>query len=158
MRFCEYKFKFYINANHAIYINGVLGDNHPHTWEIVIDTIKIRNDFVQFDEVEKKAEEFFARFQDSDLNKTEPFDVINPTLENITEYFKDELARIFKENGWLLSVISVSETPARSYIIDLSDEAELMKDDFSKEPLKSLDEMAEKKVTEILNNAEKNIG
>ena len=49
MKYSQYKFKFYINANHAIYLNGVLGKNHPHTWEITIDTIKVRDDFIQFD-------------------------------------------------------------------------------------------------------------
>lgn len=63
MRFCEYKFKFYINANHAIYIDGVLGENHPHTWEITLETIKIRNDFVQFDAIEKRQRTFWHVFR-----------------------------------------------------------------------------------------------
>ena len=36
MRYSQYRFSFYLNASHAIYINGELGDSHPHTWEIVI--------------------------------------------------------------------------------------------------------------------------
>lgn len=159
MRFCEYKFKFYINANHAIYIDGVLGENHPHTWEITLETIKIRNDFVQFDVIEKKAEAFLARFQDCDMNKAEPFDTINPTVENIAEYLKDELSRILWDNGWLLSVIEVAETPSRSYIIDVSDDAELFKEQASKDEAgrvyTSIDEAAEQRVEEILRAAEK---
>lgn len=29
-----YRFKFYLNANHYIIINGVEGETHPHTWEL----------------------------------------------------------------------------------------------------------------------------
>ena len=32
-----YRFKFYLNANHYIIINGVEGETHPHTWEFTID-------------------------------------------------------------------------------------------------------------------------
>lgn len=32
--FREYKFKFYLNANHFIVINGKEGEVHPHTWGV----------------------------------------------------------------------------------------------------------------------------
>lgn len=124
MKYSQYKFKFYINANHAIYLNGVLGKNHPHTWEITIDTIKVRDDFIQFDIIENKVEAFFLTFQDADVNTIEPFNVINPTLENLCDYFKTMLSRILGGNGWLLTKIEMSETPSRSYIIDRADEIE----------------------------------
>ena len=34
--FREYQFKFYLNANHFIIIDGKEGQRHPHTWEIMI--------------------------------------------------------------------------------------------------------------------------
>lgn len=46
MRFRQYKFKFYLNARHGIYKNGVLGEVHPHTWEIVINVVKGRDETV----------------------------------------------------------------------------------------------------------------
>ena len=32
----EYKFKFYLNANHYIIIDGKEGEQHPHTWEFMV--------------------------------------------------------------------------------------------------------------------------
>ncbi len=118
----RYKFKFYLNASHAIYLDGVLGEIHPHTWEITLDTVKGRNDFVQFDTIEKEIERFLGRFQDGVINEIKPFDVTNPTLENLTVYFKRELMLILSDNGWLLTRIEVAETPARSYIIEIDEE------------------------------------
>jgi 6-pyruvoyltetrahydropterin/6-carboxytetrahydropterin synthase len=122
MKYSQYKFKFYLNANHAIYLGGVLGQNHPHTWELSLDTVKVKNDFVQFDFIEKSVENYFAGFQDADINKIDPFTVTNPTLENLCEFFKNDLAKLLGSHGWLLTRIEMSETPTRSYIIDRTDE------------------------------------
>lgn len=150
MKYSEYKFKFYLNANHAIYLAGNKGQNHPHTWEITLDTLKIRNDFVQFDVIEKSVEKFFSEWQDKDINTIPPFDVLNPTLENLCLYFKDEMNRLLGEKGWLLRRIEMSETPARSYIIDLSDEpVELGTSEEQSKP-KSVDDAAEEKLEQVL--------
>lgn len=152
MKYSQYKFKFYLNANHAIYLRGILGQNHPHTWEISLDTIKVKNDFVQFDFIEKSVERFFMDFQDADLNKIEPFTVTNPTLENLCEFFKNALGKILGSNGWLLTRIEVSETPARSYIIDRSDEIDkLIANEIEEdEASKSIDTAAAEKLEAIL--------
>lgn len=150
MKYSEYKFKFYLNANHAIYLAGNKGQNHPHTWEITLDTLNIRNDFVQFDVIEKSVEKFFSEWQDKDINTIPPFDVLNPTLENLCLYFKDEMNRLLGEKGWLLRRIEMSETPARSYIIDLSDEpVELGTAEEQSKP-KSVDDAAEEKLEQVL--------
>ena len=48
-----YRFKFYLNANHFIIINGVEGETHPHTWEFTFD-IQIKSEaFVEFNTYEK---------------------------------------------------------------------------------------------------------
>ncbi len=122
MKYQHYRFKFYINAAHAIYINGVLGERHPHTWEITLYTLKISNDFIAFNSIEKDIEAYLKRFQDVFINEIEPFTTLNPTLENICHYFKEELQNLLFQRKWLLLSIEVSETPTRSYIIDISDE------------------------------------
>ena len=126
MKYSQYNFTFYLNANHAIWLGGVLGQTHPHTWEISLDTIKVGDDFVQFDQIEKSVEKYFAGFQDSDINKIEPFITTNPTLENLCGYFKNELGKLLGSKGWLLVRIEMSETPTRSYIIDLTDEVDVI--------------------------------
>lgn len=118
MRYNQYKYKFYLNANHSILIDGVMGQVHPHTWEIVIEVIKVVEGFVQFSFVEKTIEELLSKYQDKYINEIEPFNEINPTLENISEYFKEAIKEALKQDGWMLLRLEISETPARSYIID----------------------------------------
>lgn len=117
MRYSQYKFNFYLNASHAIYINGELGAPHPHTWEIVLKTIKSQKGFMLFFEIEKKIEEFLSPFQNKFLNDFSPFEEINPTLENITSFLLEELDRVLEPFGWIIFYIEVAETPTRSYII-----------------------------------------
>lgn len=117
MRYSQYKFNFYLNASHAIYIDGKLGTSHPHTWEIMIRTIKSQKEFVMFNEVEKTIEEFLGQYQNRYINDFEPFDAMNPTLENITSYFLEQMELLLEPLGWIVFYIEVSETPTRSYVI-----------------------------------------
>lgn len=127
MRYNQYRFKFYLNASHSIYLNGVLGQEHPHTWEITLNTIKLKDNFIIFNDIEKNIEKYLEKYQDSYLNKVDPFVTLNPTLENICEYFKNEFQNLLLENGWLLLSMEIGETPTRSYIIDISDEVDYNK-------------------------------
>lgn len=132
MGYSQYKFKFYLNAIHAIYIQGVMGEKHPHTWEIEISTLKQQEEFVQFKEVEEPVEKFLDKYQNKFLNACEPFKDINPTLENITNYLLKEMQAILMPIGWYIFCIEVGETPSRSYIISLvenSAKSELQKAD-----------------------------
>ncbi len=124
MRVKQYKFKFYLNARHAIYIRGSLGEMHPHTWEITLHVAKGNNDFIEFQILEKKVDEFMESYQDQYLNTISPFDTLNPTLENCCEYFKVELEKILNKEGWIFLLMEMSETPTRSYVISMIDEGE----------------------------------
>lgn len=121
MRYSQYKFKFYLNASHAIYINGLKGQVHPHTWEITIHVLKEKEEFVEFSMLEKKIEDWMKQYQDRLLNEVSPFDRINPTTENCCDYFKEVLKKMLCDEGWLLLTIEMSETPTRSYVINLYD-------------------------------------
>lgn len=122
MKYNQYRFKFYLNASHSIYIKGKLGEEHPHTWEIILNTVKLRDNFIIFNDIEKYIEKYLSKYQDKYMNDVSPFNTLNPTLENICGYFKDTFQTLLFENGWVLLSIEISETPARSYIIDISDE------------------------------------
>jgi 6-pyruvoyltetrahydropterin/6-carboxytetrahydropterin synthase len=117
MRYSQYKFNFYLNATHAIYINGRLGEPHPHTWEIVIHAIKKQGDFVMFNEVEKAVEKYLEKYQNKFINDFEPFTKLNPILENITRFFMEQFTVLLDSLGWIIFSIEISETPTRSYII-----------------------------------------
>lgn len=121
MRYSQYKFKFYLNASHAIYIDGHIGERHPHTWEITINVLKEKTEFIQFSNLEKKIENWMKNYQDKYLNEIEPFDQINPTMENCCDYFKEVISSILHTEGWILLSIEMSETPTRSYVINLFD-------------------------------------
>jgi len=155
LKYDKYKFKFYLNASHSIYINGVLGQSHPHTWEFTLDVLKVWEDFVQFNDVEMAIEELLSKYQNKYINEIEPFLKLNPTLENICEYFKETLKKLLMDIGWILMIIEISETPSRSYIIDLIDEVELQTSrnvtSNKKENKKSIDDIAQ----DILDNMKK---
>lgn len=124
--FREYKFKFYLNANHFIVINGKEGEIHPHTWEFMVDVLMSDQKFVQFGAYEKAIDEYFNKYQNRILNEVEPFDHMVPTLENMSDYFADEIRGIVKELGGHLVKMESSETPNRSYVISFEREQEYL--------------------------------
>lgn len=147
MKFRQYKFKFYLNISHAIYINGTQGQSHPHTWEIAINALKLEDSFDQFNRLEEKIEGYLNRYQDQWINKVPPFDTLNPTLENCCEFLKTELRDLLRREGYQLLMIEMSETPTRSYIINLLDE-----NDSSQ--VQSMSSFVDSKLEEIMNMSE----
>lgn len=144
MRYRQYKFKFYLNFSHAIYINGTRGEEHPHTWEIAINTLKLEESFIPFNELEKEVEEFLCQYQDEFINQIAPFDVINPTLENCCDYFKEQISNILNSEGWILLLIELSESPTRSYIINLLD-------DEASDTVKTVESLTDRMIETIIN-------
>lgn len=114
----KYRFKFYLNAVHSIEINGIMGQEHPHTWEIGIDALKSDDSFVMFTAIEKGVEQLLSAYQDKNMNKVPPFDTLNPTLENVSIYLKKVLEQFLIEQEWFLTRLAVSETPARTFVIE----------------------------------------
>lgn len=115
------QYKFYLNASHAIKIGDSMGDIHSHSWEIVIDVLNVNNDFIQFNNIEKIITDIFDIYQKKVINDIEPFNKLNPTLENICLYFMKLIKRRLEPIGFKLLTIEISETPSRSYIINISD-------------------------------------
>lgn len=147
--FCEYRFKFYLNASHSILINGRQGAVHPHTWEFTLDILVPRNEFKEFNSYEQNPAEFFAQYQNITLNDVQPFDSIVPTLENMVEYFGDELRKSIREDGGELLRIEGSETPTRSYVISY-DRNSVYMDSVEDNSEAALDKMLEKMLDDIL--------
>lgn len=123
----EYKFKFYLNANHFIYIDGVAGMVHPHTWEFEICIMRDSLMFVEFSEFEKAIEKYFAKYQNRVINEVEPFDKIVPTLENMADYFIEDIRKIVREIGGEVVMMESSETPTRSYLLGFQDDSKFVK-------------------------------
>lgn len=131
--FREYRFKFYLNAQHFVLINGKKGSTHPHTWEFTLDILINRNIFVEFGDFEKKIEEYLERYQDKLMNDVAPFDVVIPTLENMSDIFAKDFSEEIREMGARLVRLEGKETPTRGYIVDFTETDEYMNDikDFS---------------------------
>lgn len=122
----EYRLKSYLNMNHYIIINGKQGQTHPHTWEFVSTIIVAGDDFVEFRIFENLIEQFLEKYQNQILNTIEPFDVIVPTIENVTDHFNDELQKLLRDNRGELVSLEGSETPTRSYIVSHRNEPEFI--------------------------------
>lgn len=116
----EYRIKTYLNARHYIIIDDHKGEVHPHTWEFSLRIRFGRSGFTEFGTFEKGITDYLAQYQNTIMNESEPFDAIVPTLENVTDYFSGDFYRIIHDIGGELVQIEASETPTRSYILDLS--------------------------------------
>ena len=138
--FRKYRFKVYLNASHSISINGQQGNVHPHTWEFGLDILIVRREFMEFNIFENAINGFFDKYQNCTLNDREPFNLIIPTLENITEYFGDQLREVIHKTGGELMQLEGSETPTRSYVIDYSNDSDYIRH-VSRQSAKSMDLM-----------------
>lgn len=120
----EYRIKCYLNARHYIIINDRKGEIHPHTWEFTFTIRFSRSDFMEFSTFEKGLVGYLEPYQNSVINEKEPFDSIVPTLENMVDYFVDDFEKIIKDIGGILVQVEASETPTRSYVLNLSQRGE----------------------------------
>lgn len=118
-----YELKFYLNAQHYITIDGKRGQLHPHTWEFTLRFQLPRDSFVEFSQVEKTIQEYLAPYQNQVMNDMEPFDTLEPTVENMTDYFAQEFQRLIGNMQGNLLEVRNSETPTRSYIVELEGNA-----------------------------------
>lgn len=123
----EYRLKSYLNMNHYITIDGNPGQVHPHTWELVFVAIIRNDDFLMFSTIEKLVEEYLDKFQNKVLNDIHPFDVTNPTIENVVDFLADELRERARARGIELLSVEGSETPTRSYIVTFSNDEEYIR-------------------------------
>ncbi len=147
--FRKYKFKVYLNASHRISINGKQGNIHPHTWEFGLEILILRREFMEFNTYEKGINQFFDQYQNTTLNDHKPFDVTIPTLENITEYFGEQLRGIIRQTGGELVVLEGSETPTRSYVIDYSQDFEYV-ENVEKQSKENVNNVLDKMLDEMI--------
>lgn len=117
-----YEMKFYLNAEHYIVIDGRKGERHPHTWEFTLEFALPKNEFVEFGTVEQSIKKYLDTYQNGFLNEIAPFDTLMPTVENMTDYFAGEFQKLIEELGGILFTVKNSETPTRTYIVNVETE------------------------------------
>lgn len=110
-----YRIKAYLNASHFVVFDGKKGDTHPHTWEFVATVYTTGSNIIKFTEPEKMIMKVFEPYQNQVMNEVEPFNVIIPSLENMTEFFAKQIAEAVKPIEYHLRRFEGSETPVRTY-------------------------------------------
>ena len=88
---------------------------HGHNWQVevmvssqVLDESGIA---IDFREIKKQTKTVVKRLDHQYLNEIKPFDVLNPTAENIAKYFFDEIGILIKEENVKVKEVLIWETP-----------------------------------------------
>ncbi|AYM02293.1 6-pyruvoyl tetrahydropterin synthase [Levilactobacillus brevis] len=143
----SYKIKSYVNASHAVRWKSGTGKKHNHTWEIVCE-LHVFEGMVSFFDIEKSLNKAIDALSGKYLNDLPEFKVINPTVENVTEYLFNQIDGILRQNNAVLLRIEVSDSPTRSYCIDITErqfptkEAVLAQEDAAGKPATQADDHA----------------
>ncbi len=116
-----YRLKNYLNASHFVVFNGRKGNVHPHTWEFSALLVSCTEEVTKFTDTERKISAIFEPYQNKVLNDVAPFDSINPSLENITEYFIGRIEKAVEGFGYKLVEVEGSETPVRTFGVRIDD-------------------------------------
>ena len=108
-------------AGHALRnYNGACENVHGHNFKVRVTLEGKQLDeagmLVDFLDVKKYMKEIIARLDHQFLNEIAPFDVINPSAENIAEYFFQQLHTPLTENPVpvQISEVRVWETDIQS--------------------------------------------
>jgi 6-pyruvoyltetrahydropterin/6-carboxytetrahydropterin synthase len=93
---------------------------HGHTWKIeafiASQTVNQRTGFaIDFLDIKKKVDELCEYLDHKLINEVPPFDKINPSTENISKWFYDNIIEIVPERSYLERVV-VWEGP-NNYVI-----------------------------------------
>ncbi|MCH2152310.1 MAG: 6-carboxytetrahydropterin synthase [Phycisphaerales bacterium] len=74
-------------ATHAVTIRGVDEEPHAHDWRVrvTLEAASLDEDglLCDFHDLEQKLDTVLSQFHGVDLNKTAPFDELNPSAENV---------------------------------------------------------------------------
>ena len=91
------------------YADGTKDKKHWHDWvaEVYIESEQLtKEDFVMdFREVEEMLDEILSKLKGQYINHVKPFDTMNPTAENISEWIYHELKKKIKSSVRLAKVV-----------------------------------------------------
>ncbi len=102
------------SAAHAIVIEGEREPRHDHDCG---DTVVVAGDeldeeglLCDFHVIERHVRRILEPFENADLNRTPPFDLINPTAEHVARHIAEQLAPALPA-GITVQRVSVTEAP-----------------------------------------------
>ena len=106
-------------AGHALRnYHGKCENVHGHNYRVLVtiqgqelDSIGLLVDFV---EVKKLMSQVIDRLDHQFINDVEPFDILNPSAENMAKYFYDEISTGLGESPARVGEVKVWETDTAS--------------------------------------------
>ena len=88
---------------HAILIAGKREPAHGHNWHVTLALAGDRLDadglLLDFHALERTLADVLGPFRNADLNKTPPFDRLNPSAENVARHIADSVSRALSLSG-----------------------------------------------------------
>ena len=91
---------------------------HGHNWQVEVSVCSQALDdsgiAIDFREIKKQTKLVVKRLDHQYLNEIEPFDVLNPTAENIAKYLFDEIAVLINNQNVKVKEVTIWETPRSS--------------------------------------------
>ena len=88
---------------------------HGHNWQVEVSVCsQVLDDSgiaIDFREIKKQTKLAVKRLDHQYLNEIKPFDVLNPTAENIAKYFFDEIALLITNKDVKVKEVMIWETP-----------------------------------------------
>jgi 6-pyruvoyltetrahydropterin/6-carboxytetrahydropterin synthase len=107
----EYSFA----AGHALRgYKGKCENVHGHNYKVQLvvagEQLDATGMLMDFVEIRKNIKELVERLDHRFLNDVPPFDVLNPSAENIAKYFSDELEPHVRNRGLQVHAVTIWET------------------------------------------------
>ncbi|MDB9938146.1 6-carboxytetrahydropterin synthase QueD [Candidatus Thioglobus sp.] len=88
---------------------------HGHNWQVEVSVCsQVLDDSgiaIDFREIKKQTKLVVKRLDHQYLNEIKPFDVLNPTAENIAKYFFNEIALLISNKDVKVKEVMIWETP-----------------------------------------------
>jgi 6-pyruvoyltetrahydropterin/6-carboxytetrahydropterin synthase len=88
---------------------------HGYNWQVEVSACsQVLDDngiAIDFREIKKQTKLVIKRVDHQYLNEIEPFDVLNPTAENIAKYFFDEIGLLINNESVEVKDVVIWETP-----------------------------------------------
>ena len=105
----------FLNAKHFVSFNGKAGPVHAHSWQVQISAgVNLdHQELVGFTKVIDPVKAVFEPYENKILNEIYPFNIIQPTTENISFYLYNCLDDTLASLGLHLITLSVWETPTK---------------------------------------------
>lgn len=87
---------------------------HGHNWKVEVEVCARELDKagmgIDFKEIKTVSREVVNRLDHQYLNEIPPFDVLNPTAENIAAYLYQEIGKIINDQRVKVSAVTLWET------------------------------------------------